>query len=118
MRIVSRKEFLALPRKTMFSKMQGEYDSDIILIKTSDSSSYSNDFICKELGGLNLEDDYSMSYDMLHETIDSMHKDSKLSIPMDEDCTYRDGLFDESEKYLIYEIADIKKMISVLIDCL
>lgn len=117
MRIVNRKEFLSMPCGTVFSKFVYN-DSSEIYVKCSDLNEYRNDFCSHPLGALEFEDDVCSGSEDRFNIIDEMVRDSSKSYHMDQYSSSRDGLYEDSERYVIYESMDIKKMIDTLIKCL
>lgn len=115
MRIVGRKEFLSMPSGTIFSKFgRGhiQYGCDHgcgnIAIKCS---TYGSDYAEQPLGGpFPLEGDGS-DYSEIYERAAA---DSTFSFTADYDCAGRDGLFDQHQRFLIWERADVLAMISRL----
>ena len=107
MRIVNRKEFLAIEGPVLFRKCDSYPDGDLC-VKTSNMG---NDFVYFEVAG------FESNFDSDIETfkaIVEMLKDSSKSLPLEVEVTSRDGFFNEEEKYLIYEKEDVKLLIDSL----
>lgn len=111
MRLVNRAEFLKLPNGTIFTKALDGYQQQDLRVKrgTYDKGNVRSDFVCStlypfELGMNPDEDDYA--WDLII--------DEGKNINACFDCTYRDGMFDEGELYLIPSSEDIQGLIDVL----
>jgi len=110
MRIVKREEFLAMPQGTLYCHYRPQVVGNIT-IKASGPNEIGNDYCYQELNEIDVQ-----SSEERHEKLEAMLKDSALSVPLDAECTGRDGCFDDSELYLVYEMEDVAKLLSVLIE--
>lgn len=109
MKIVNRKEFLALPENTLFAKC-GDHDIGELHIK---GETMGNDFVSASFKGYEYEEasDFCSKFDKMVE--------EKIQLPFapyDDAC--RDGLFDEDQLFMIYDKEDIKKIIEMLQQCI
>lgn len=110
MRIVNKKEFLALPAGTLYS----EYDPQVIdglFIKgeTIFHGGIPRDYVYESLIGNVDANDSNEEFEIL---IDA--EENGTSFKLDFDCRMRDGLFDDSKLYAIYEPEDIIGLINKL----
>jgi hypothetical protein len=110
MRIVNRKEFLALPSGTVFQKFTpcvfgdlqikgsncGEDDFADLVIPEVDANS------CSEMDAI------------LHKA----EEDSSFSFDLDFECYGRDGEFQQDQLFAVWERKDIEGLIGVLTKCL
>lgn len=109
MRIVNRKEFLALPSMTLYSKYAPCYFEDLQIkgetwphdflthqvadaIKCTSSENFSDKLFCAQETGCSLEMDWT--------------------------CWGRDGCFDEDQLFAVWETDDLKGLIGMLSKCL
>lgn len=103
MRIVTRKELLTLPVGTVFA----EYEPCIVGdMRIKGENAGTNDWFYQEIDlALDCEDSGEMV-----ELLDASEKTGK-SIPMDFDCQSRDGTFNDTQLYAIYEKQDVVKQL-------
>ena len=107
MKIINRKEFMEMPAGTVFSYyhpcvFQGLY------IKDSAPEKGYPDFSMSDLIGA--VENYSS--EDFNDKCDRM--EAGESLPVDFECSGREGLFDDELLYAIYETADIQKLITRL----
>lgn len=107
MKIINRTEFLKLPPYTLYCKCDEYGNANAIEVKYDNCGT--NDWVCQELTNIESHDCGERS-DRLSQMIDS----DKVSYPLEMDCAGRDGLYDDDQLFLIYEQADVKKLISHL----
>jgi len=105
-KLLNRAEFLAMPENTLFS----DYDNGDIQGLNIKGESLSNDFCYGDIvfSVKNNGDD-------VFEVIDDMEQGK--SFPVDLDCYAREGLFDNSLQYVVWENDDIKALIDKLTKC-
>lgn len=110
MRIVTRKEFLTLPVGTVFA----EYEPCIVGdMRIKGENAGTNDWFYQEIDlALDCEDSGEIV-----ELLDDSEKTGK-SIPMDFNCQSRDGTFNDTQLYAIYEKQDVKQLIARLTETL
>ena len=109
MRIVNRKEFLAMPSGTVYCKYERMGIMGDLCIKYK---SLPSDWYYLAIADF---DDCNDSVEFT-EKLDQMEKDSKVSYPLNCDTTERDGLFEDDEKFMVYEDIDVMHMINILIN--
>ena len=109
MRIVNRKEFLAMPSRTMYCKYKCMGIFGDLCIKYQ---SLENDWYYLTLADF---DDCNDSVEFVNK-LDQMEKDSKVSYPLNCDTTARDGLFEDDEMFMVYDDSDVMRMIKLLIN--
>ena len=110
MKIVNKMEFYALPKGTLYSDYSPYIFNDL---KVKQSTIYDEskpiDFIYESLIG-NIDADSSGHFvDMLDDA-----EKNKNSLPMDFECSERDGLFEEEQLFAIYEKNDLEDFIKKL----
>lgn len=110
MKIVNKTEFYSLPEGTLYSDYK---PCSITSLKVKGSTLYSEnkpiDFIYESLIG-NIDADSSNHFvDMLYEA-----ENNKTSLPMDFECGERDGLYEETQLFAIYEKNDLEDFIKKL----
>jgi hypothetical protein len=104
MRIVRRPEFLGLPAGTIYCAARSAEDCDFgVMHVKADTLDY-NDFVCLALNGIEAHDS-----DELMARMDAM-LEAGASYPLEESFG-RDGCFHDNEIYLIYERADLERII-------
>lgn len=117
MRIVDRKTFLALPAGTVFMKWpaqpaDGSYYSlgpdGCVQIKWATCSGV--DFACQDL--VPFPDGWSDSGDIVDDQIAMLRGEEGK--PADYDCAGRDGLFDEDQLFLVWDVDAHQKLIDLL----
>ena len=106
MRIVDRQTFLSLRNPTVYIKIPERWIMDgEFCIKTG---TLTNDWFYQSFN-TPISDDPSNGLSKCNEMIDQ-----GASYPIDEDDTYRDGCFDDSEMFLVYERDDVNFLIEKL----
>lgn len=115
MKIINRKEFLQMPNSTLFMKASPEFgDFDMcfpageLMIK---EESLSNDFVYSDF----VDIDCSHSDEFFYKI--AAMRNEKLDIPVSCNETSRDGIFDDSELYIVFSKEDIKTMVEKLMEC-
>lgn len=101
MRIVDRKTFLALPAGVLYHKTKPCYFGDIAI----KYGTWGNDWVEQSFPYFQEEFQLFDAYDRL---------DKGESLTLDVDRSGRDGLYEENEKFLIYEEKDIRILIEKL----
>lgn len=108
MKIVNLETFRSLPNGTVFSKYEPCYfDGLKIKVDTWDS-----DFLYQDLIG-NIDADSTEDFT---EKCDSASEDGN-SIPLDFQCSQRDGLFEKNQLFAVYEKDDLIGLIIRLEEC-
>ncbi|GFN32518.1 hypothetical protein [Paenibacillus xylaniclasticus] len=106
MRIVNRAEFLKLPSGILYSR----YESlGTIRGLHSKLESLTNDWIYQDVVGDIDEDENEFD-----EIFAKAEKDSSYEFRMDLNCGRRDGMFDDDDKFAIYNEEDIRRLIDRL----
>ncbi len=103
MRIVNRTEFLEMPPGTLYYKHQS-YDNDLCI----KNDTWTSDWIYTELTEWD-SNDSGQQWDREVE----MENDSSVSYPVGL-ATARDGLFDETETFVVYDNNDVQALIAAL----
>lgn len=111
MKILDRKQFLALPSGVLYSDfrysvMEGLY------IKYDTTAG--GDWV--KLSFLDSPFTFTEDYSDIHEIYEKSHKEG-ASFIMDYDCTVRDGLYEEDDLFAVYEKEDLIKLIEFLNEC-
>jgi hypothetical protein len=104
MKIINRKQFLALPEGVLYAKFNPCIFGDIAIKEES----LSNDWYYQDL----LELDVNDSGEWADTLFEGMEKGT--SITMDFDCVSRDGLFDEEQLFAVFEKEDVISLIERL----
>jgi hypothetical protein len=105
MRIVSRKELMGMDAGILFAPIEDKW---IIGGLSIYGGSFGNDFTERNLGWVDC-DNSEEAIDRLED----MDNDSSISYSVEQDYG-REGLFDDSIKYLVYEPSDIKSIFDEL----
>lgn len=111
MRIVNRKEFLAMPSGTVYCKYERMGILGDLCIKYR---SLKADWYYLALADF---DDCNDSTEFV-DKLDQMEKDPKLSYPLNCDTTARDGLFEDNEMFMVYDKKDVMNIVDILINTL
>jgi len=107
MRIVNKKEFLALPNNTVYSKYSKTGNIEGLYIKTD---TWENDWIYEDL--ISCIDCFDTG-----EFLDICTKaenDSKYEFKLDLYCGERDSLFDPNDLFMIYSNTEVQNLINKL----
>lgn len=108
MRIVDRKTFLAMPEETVFAKYATLGNIGEVCIK---GASLSNDFCYQPLAN-------SVDANDTGDFIDTMAAAERGEpFKLDLDCQSRDGLFDNVQRFVVWESEDVKQLIERLQRC-
>lgn len=108
MKILSKKEFLTLPNPVVYCDYE-DYSFNEIGIKTSNCNSH--DFFY-----LSIPDVLSSGSNEMMDILDRCEK-TKESFELDFDCVCRDGMFEESQLYAVFEQKEIDEFINLLKTC-
>lgn len=109
MKIVNRKQFLALPANTVYAKYV-PCAFDPLQIK---GESLPNDFLAQQIADAVVpQDDAGFS-----EALVAAQRTGS-SVPMNFDQPYRDGCFDEDQLFAVFEKQDVEALIVRLKRCL
>ena len=104
MKIVARKEFLELPEGTVYSRYKPHVIEELF-IKGDAFFAENNDFSAVSLIG-NIECNSTGEYFEILE--------SNKEFRYEYECGCRDGMFDESQQFVIYDKEDVRALISAL----
>ena len=109
MRILNRKQFLALEGEQVYAKYRPQICEDLCIKLCSYGT---NDFLVQCLSPeLSLDDEGSAdNMDKLHE----MGHDASLDLPANYDYAGRDGCFDEDQLFLVLSKSDVLALIERL----
>jgi hypothetical protein len=110
MRIVNRKTFLSMPEGTLFSKYEPQI-TDGFGIKGNTLWHQGRPIDFREQDLLMPVD--CMSSDELMDILDKGERDGD-SFAVNLDCQGRDGCFDEDQLFLVWDRADVEKLIGRL----
>jgi hypothetical protein len=106
MRIVNRKEFLALPSGTIFLKYAPINFGELCI---KGGTTTSDDFFYVPIPSADCFDTAEFC-----ELFGNAQKDNLFSIPLDFETESRDGLWDQDQLFAVFEKKDIKQFIKVL----
>ena len=95
MKIVNRKEFLAMPSGTLFQKIDQHGNMDRLSIKFD---TWTNDFLCEDVAPI---DAFNDSYFLDNPS----QKDYEAGV------VWRDGLYDEDQKFVVWQDVDVRNML-------
>jgi hypothetical protein len=109
MRILKKKEFLKEPDGTVYSKYESLGMVSDLAVKTY---SYENDWVYYCLIGEIDANDTGEFCDMFSEA----EGDSSIELKLELENTRRDGMYDDSDMFVVYSKEDIKGIISCLND--
>lgn len=110
MKIVDRKAFMNLPAGTVYAKYAPQYFQEICIKGESIIGNDGNHIDWLELRILQVESEGSdEESDILFQA-----EEEGQSFTLDLDCWGRDGMFEDSEKFAVYEIQDVKQLIARL----
>lgn len=114
MKVIERKEFLKLNKKPILFQKFRPMTLDSLCIKYNTLTNC-NDFYYEDLLGMDIKtnDCEPGDSDELYELWEKVVK-GKENFERDYYNSYRDGLFDEDELYLVYDNEDIEKLINYL----
>lgn len=105
MKIVDRKTFLSIEKEVVYNKFSPCMFGDLAI----KSCSLENDFIYQDLNSpVDIEEDEEFSQ-VVYGAIENNE-----SINLDFDCTERDGMYDDTEMFAVWETDDIRKLIARL----
>jgi hypothetical protein len=111
MRLMKRQEFMQLPPGTLFSPMLQKWVFGELSIKgeTWDLGNEVGDFLELGLNWIDGDDTGQVC-----DRLDEMLADSSVSYPL-QSAYGREGLFDNTMVYLVYEPADVAALLSELV---
>jgi hypothetical protein len=105
MKIVTRKEFMKMPRGTFFAKGE-RWCFDNLCMKT-ETWEESNDFLYMDLMTMDAH-----SGDELHDRMERS-LETGISYPL-ETCESRDGCFNDEDLFLIFEREDLERIVRLI----
>jgi hypothetical protein len=105
MKILNRKQFLALPGQVLFSKYE-PYVFESFAIK---GETWGNDFLVQYI----VDSVAANSTEKFAEILDDAQETGD-SIAMDFDCLDRDGCFDKDQLFAVWEEKDVRQLIDRL----
>lgn len=105
MRIVGLEEFLKLPPGTLYMKSDEYGNPDGFMVK---EATWGNDWVYRDLQDI----DNASSEDRM-DRLFAMIADSSISYPINEDCG-RDGMFEPSQRFFVYERADLESLAAAM----
>jgi hypothetical protein len=110
MKIVNRAQFLAMPANTVYAKYE---PCSMGHLEIKGDSIGQIDFFSQQITDAVGANDSSEFVGLLQES-----ERTGASVPMDFNCMYRDGLFDEDQLFAVFETRDVEKLIERLKRCL
>ena len=108
MKIVNRKTFLEMPSNTLFSKWSPCWFDDL----TIKGESLGQDFLVQEIASAVKCNDSGEFADLCDDAARTGE-----SVALDLDCMGRDGCFDESQFFAVWEAQDVIALIERLKAC-
>ena len=108
MKIIDRKTYMALPENTLFSKWE-PYVFGKLMIK---GKSCEHDFLTQEIASAVKCNDSGEFADLCDDAARTGE-----SMALDLDCMGRDGCFDESQMFAVWEAEDVLSLIERLKAC-
>ena len=118
MRLYTRKEFLKLPERTIYSRVDKDCgDLCYGLFCKISGQEYGDDWVEQDLiseSGFpnNIADGFEAIQYQLN------LRDSFLDFQTDLDCAMRDGMFEHSDVFVVWDKSDVTKLIQYLSDCI
>jgi len=115
MRIVNRIEFLKLPKGILYSKYKlNEGVKESLCIKNETIGDNDWSYLClTQPEPINCN-----NYEECLEVFKQAEQDSNFNFELDMESSYRDGLYEEDIKFLIYDENDINKVINLFSECI
>ena len=112
MKIVDRTHFLCFPSNTVFSK----YEPCVFegLMVKGESLLEINDFIYEDIDSSAVDSDSSEDY--AYKLFEA--QSTGISVGLDFDQTARDGFFEDTQLFAVWEKDDVRKLIEKLQECL
>lgn len=110
MRILNRKQFLAMPAGTLFAKYEPcVFDA----LEIKGDTLPSNDYCYQQIVG-------AIKCDSSNEWLDQLEdaRNEGKSLEMDFECEGRDGCFDEHQLFAVFEGKDVAALIQRLTHCI
>lgn len=108
MRILNRKEFLACPPNTLYSR----YQPCIFGALEIKGDTWTNDWLYQPIA-----DSIACHDSIEHTELLEQSRETGRVLTMDMDCQSRDGCFNEDELFAVWETKDVKALIYRLLDC-
>lgn len=117
MKLYKRKDFIKLPKNTIYSRVDdnGELCTGLFC-KTSDSK-YGNDWIEQNLiSEIGFPNNIANGFEAWEYQINK--RDNFKHFETDLDCEGRDGMFEDSDIFVVWDKKDIKKLYDYLGTCI
>lgn len=116
MKLYNRKDFLKLPANTIYSKPVEGFLMYGLYCKTSDEN-YGEDWVLQDLiEEYGFPNEMTKSEDAWEHVINQ--RDTYQDFETDLNCQSRDGMFEQDEKFVVWDKKDIKKLVDYLNKCL
>ena len=109
MKIITRAEFLKMPKNTLYANYEPCWFGPISI----KGETIGNDFLVQQIADSIVANDSEEFADKLEEA-----KNTGKSVEMDFDIEGRDGMFEDNQLFAIYERRDIDYLINRLERCL
>lgn len=118
MKLYTRTDFLKLPERTIYSRVdQGCCDLCYGLFCKTSGPEYSNDWVEQNLiSEAGFPNNIKDGFDAIEYQLNL--RDSFQEFHTDLDCAGRDGMFEESDVFVVWDKSDILKLIRYLSDCI
>ena len=118
MKLYTRNDFLKLPERTIYSRV--DKDGGVLckglFCKTS-GQEYGNDWVEQDLiSQAGFPNNITDGSDAFEQQMNL--RDSFQDFQTDLDCAGRDGMFDDSDLFVVWDKSDVTKMIKYLSDCI
>jgi hypothetical protein len=118
MRLYTRKDFLKLPEKTIYSRVNKD-DGDLcygLFCKTS-GPDYGPDWLEQDLiSEAGFPKEITDGFQAIQYQLNL--RDSFKDFQTDLYCVGRDGMFDDSDVFVVWDKSDVSKLIKYLSDCI
>lgn len=118
MRLYKREDFIKLPEKTIYSRVNKQIDDLCygLFCKTS-GAEYTVDFVEQELiSEAGFPNGINDGFDAIMYQLDL--RDNFKDFETDLDCGGRDGMYDDEDVFVVWDKKDIKKLYDYLGDCI
>lgn len=118
MKLYTRKEFLKLPERTIYSRVDKDsFDLCYGLFCKTSGSELENDWVEQDLiSEAGFPDGIVDGLEAIQHQLNL--RDSFQNFKTDLDCAGRDGCFEDSGVFVVWDKSDISKLIDYLSDCI
>ena len=118
MKLYTRKDFLKLPERTIYSRVDsGSGDLCHGLFCKTSGPEYGKDWVEQDLiSEAGFPNGITDGFDAIQYQLNL--RDSFQDFQTDLDCAGRDGMFEDSDVFVVWDKSDISKLIQYLSDCI